>query len=356
MLDLLAQPRTLSWLQEQFAGGGVQQWMNTTAVIVDLHKSGAILDADAAAPALPARAQGFDSQRIHLRMLNDRTRTSRYLDAIAQVVRPDDVVCDIGTGSGILALAAARAGARHVYAVEAGHIGEVAREMFAANGYSSRITLIRGRSTAVELPERANVLVSEIIGNEPLGENIVQTLADARRRLCTPELRQIPRRMDVVGLPVMIPGKTRRERQITRSAAASWRDWYGFDFGPLAAAADGQVPEFTLDPRAASGWPAVAGPVVLARLELGDTLPLAINNCVEFAVSRDGRLDGLVVSFRAELADGIELTSTPGDAAADCSWKVPVTIMVAPVKVKRGDRFAIHYAGQGGPPKIERRP
>ena len=64
-------------------------------------------------------------------------------------------------------MAAARAGARRVYAVEASDIAEVAERVFAANGVQDQITLIRGWSRQIELPKQANLLVSEIIGTRP---------------------------------------------------------------------------------------------------------------------------------------------------------------------------------------------
>ena len=67
-------------------------------------------------------------------MLHDERRTGDYLAALAAAVRPSDVVLDIGTGSGVLAVAAAKAGARHVYAVEASDIADVAERVFAVNG------------------------------------------------------------------------------------------------------------------------------------------------------------------------------------------------------------------------------
>ena len=99
-----------------------------------------------------------DTIQLHVNMLNDRTRTSGYLASIGKAVRRGDVVLDIGTGTGIYAIAAARAGARHVYAVEAGRIAKAARTLFEANGVADRITLIRGLSTRITLPERADVL------------------------------------------------------------------------------------------------------------------------------------------------------------------------------------------------------
>ena len=105
---------------------------------------------------------------MHIAMLNDRRRTASFLAAIRRVVRPGDVVVDVGTGTGVLAIAAAQAGAARVYAVEATGIGKLAEANFRANGLQDRITLVPGWSMQVTLPERADVLVSEVIGKTPL--------------------------------------------------------------------------------------------------------------------------------------------------------------------------------------------
>ena len=63
-----------------------------------------------------------DDTSLHATLLSDRTRTHAFLRAIRNVVRPEDVVVEIGTGTALLAMAAIRAGARHVYALEAGPI------------------------------------------------------------------------------------------------------------------------------------------------------------------------------------------------------------------------------------------
>lgn len=138
-----------------------------------------------------------DVMQLHLDMLNDRTRTLSFIEAIRETVRPGDVVLDVGTGTGILAAAAARAGARHVYAIEAGQIHRVARELFASNNLSDRITLVKGWSTQVELPERADVLISEVIGHEPLAEDVLETTWDAVARLVKPDARLVPRRLRI---------------------------------------------------------------------------------------------------------------------------------------------------------------
>ena len=75
---------------------------------------------------------------------------------------------------------------------------------------ADRITLIKGYSTKINLPERADVLVSEIIGDEPLEEEVLKVTMDARNRFLKPSARLLPCALQVFGLPVTIPEPVRR--------------------------------------------------------------------------------------------------------------------------------------------------
>ncbi|MEO9873500.1 MAG: TfuA-like protein [Anderseniella sp.] len=138
-----------------------------------------------------------DVPRWHFAMLNDDLRSEAYDNAIRKAVRPGDVVLDIGTGSGLLAMLAARAGASHVYACESvGSIAQKARDIIAANQLSDRITVLQKRSTdlvvGTDMPGQADVLVSEIVDRNLLGEGIVPTLEHALRTLTKPDAKIIP--------------------------------------------------------------------------------------------------------------------------------------------------------------------
>ena len=102
-----------------------------------------------------------DTLDFHHSMLLDEVRTRTFLQAILRAVKPGDVVLDIGSGTGILALFACLAGASHVYAVEEGSVIEIAEQVCRDNGFEERVTFLQDWSTNVELPERANVLVTE---------------------------------------------------------------------------------------------------------------------------------------------------------------------------------------------------
>ena len=98
---------------------------------------------------------------VHRWMLRDTERNEAYRRALAHVVKPGEVVLDMGAGTGILSIFAAAAGAKKVYAVERTGISHVAREVIAANGYAETIDVIHSDLEDVSLPGKVDVIVSK---------------------------------------------------------------------------------------------------------------------------------------------------------------------------------------------------
>jgi len=134
------------------------------------------------------------SLRDYGEMIADRERFEAYSKAIAKAVRPGDVVLEIGCGPGVFALLACQAGARKVYAIDSEEIVHFAREMAAANGLAERMEFVQGDSRKVQLPERVNVIVSDIRGSLPFFGHAIASIEDARQRLLAPGGRLIPQR------------------------------------------------------------------------------------------------------------------------------------------------------------------
>ena len=89
---------------------GPQDWMDLMTTIVHLYEAGILREESRDRPVLKSRDSGYDSAPIHVAMLNDRIRTSRFLLGIREVIQKGDIVVDIGTGTGVFAVAAAQAG------------------------------------------------------------------------------------------------------------------------------------------------------------------------------------------------------------------------------------------------------
>jgi len=354
VLDLFAQPMSLGEALQTFKARGVQHWMDMASTIMALHRAGALRDvAQDESPLVPAGG-GFGSVSIHVAMLNDRIRTAGFMAGIAEVVCPRDVVVDIGTGTGILAVAAARAGAAHVYAVEATEIASVARAVFEANGLTERITLIQGWSTEIELPERADVLVSEIVGNDPWDERILEVTQDARKRLLKPTARFVPGRMRVFGLPVTVPHVERMQRTVTAETVNHWKSWYNVDYSPLAEMVRNAAhPQFYLKPQQARDWTQLSDPALLAEVDFATFHDRDIAQTITATATASGELSGLLVYFELMLGPTTTLSTHPAHADAYNCWKSPVFLVGEPWSVQTGDHFVIDYhAGSGRPSEV----
>ena len=84
---------------------------------------------------------------IHEEMLKDTVRTTSYQRAIEDNPQDfkDKIVLDIGAGTGILSIFAARAGAKHVYAIENAEIALFAKEIVRKNKLDDKITVLKGK-------------------------------------------------------------------------------------------------------------------------------------------------------------------------------------------------------------------
>lgn len=164
-VELLAwctEPRTRAESEARFGPAGSRLYDALAEV-------GFLVEPEAAANT-PVMFENFASLDVHRRMLGDRPRMEAYARAIAEVVRPGMTVLDAGTGTGVLAGLAARAGARRVYAVDNSDMIDVATQIFRASGLSDRIQPIRADLRTVKLPEPVDVVVSETFGAFALAE------------------------------------------------------------------------------------------------------------------------------------------------------------------------------------------
>ncbi|HEY1101398.1 MAG TPA: 50S ribosomal protein L11 methyltransferase, partial [Myxococcota bacterium] len=138
---------------------------------------------------------GFDDVGNHANMLLDEARVAAFANAIKEAVKPGHVVADIGSGTGLLAILAAKAGARVVYAVERGPLAEIIEAAAVDNGVGDVVKVLRGDARDLVFPETPDVIVSETIGSFGVDEGMLGLLKTIKQRV--PDATMIPGSLDV---------------------------------------------------------------------------------------------------------------------------------------------------------------
>jgi protein arginine N-methyltransferase 7 len=161
-----------------------------------------------ARPGMPRPSpQRFEAiLAYHQVLLADQRRNRAFAAALRARVRPGSTVMDLGAGSGIWAVFAARLGAKRVTAVEKQPllvpvIERLARE----NGVGDRVLVVNGESRGLDLPRAFDCIVSETVGSEVFDEDIVAILADARRRFLKRGGVLIPEGVTLAAAPAVLP-------------------------------------------------------------------------------------------------------------------------------------------------------
>src|SRR5437867_1498240 len=130
----------------------------------------------------------------YVQMIADERRMLAYSTALRRAVGADSIVLDIGAGTGILSLLACQYGARKVYAVEPSSAIALAEQAALANGFADRMECMQALSTEIRLPQRADVIISDLHGVLPLLQQHLPSIMDARSRLLAPGGNLIPKR------------------------------------------------------------------------------------------------------------------------------------------------------------------
>lgn len=343
LLQIFSQPvratDALNTLKSELAG--TQDWILALRTVQQLAEAGILVSENSEKRSSSA---SFDQASLHIAMLNDRQRTQAFSSALKKTVKPGDVVADIGTGTGVLAMAAVQAGARKVYAIEAGDIREQALAVFKDNGAAEQVVMMPGWSTQVELPEPVDVLVGEVLGNDPFGEDIAATFHDACRRFLKPGGQIIPAQVQLWGTVVEVPAATVVLHQFEPETIALWEQAYGMKFTALLPRSTGS-PTFTVSPKNAAGWRTLCEPVLLQQTNFVSGRETTFPELLEVPVTDDGKANGVLIHFTASLCDGIEISTAPQAATGDCHWRNVVKLLADPIPVKAGQAIRLRSSG-----------
>ncbi len=276
----------------------------------------------------PIDAGHPDLGLYHATLVGDATRVAAYERAIRALVSPGDVVLDLGAGTGILSVLAAKRGAARVFALESMPIAETVRVVAAANGVGEVVEVVQADARTVEPVAPVDLIVSDFMGRF-VTDDCMLPAVEASLRWLKPGGRFCPREIALLLAPVAL--EVLDPIDLWDSPVA------GLDLSPVCGVV-GSRPF-------AVGLPADA---LLAEPSCYDTLipPHVLGTWdreVSFELARGGRLVGLAGFFRAELAPGVTLETGPGH---ETHW-YQTLFPVPPVRVEPGDRLRTHLRRQG---------
>eukprot|EP00326_Haptolina_ericina_P015602 CAMPEP_0181197010 /NCGR_PEP_ID=MMETSP1096-20121128/15792_1 /TAXON_ID=156174 ORGANISM="Chrysochromulina ericina, Strain CCMP281" /NCGR_SAMPLE_ID=MMETSP1096 /ASSEMBLY_ACC=CAM_ASM_000453 /LENGTH=387 /DNA_ID=CAMNT_0023286851 /DNA_START=65 /DNA_END=1228 /DNA_ORIENTATION=- len=281
----------------------------------------------------------FDSYAhfgIHEQMLKDRARTEAYRDAIYKNKHlfVGKVVLDVGCGTGILSMFAAKAGAHRVIGIECASIVDQAREIVEANGLSGVVTILHGKCEDVTLPDdiqHVDVIISEWMGYFLLYESMLNTVITARDRWLDPQLG------------ILFPDHATlclcgiEDEEYKREKIDFWDNVYGFDMTPVKRLALLEPLVDVVDP----GQVCTGSDVVL-RINLYDvTLEcLTFSSPFTITASRDDYVHAIVAHWDAVFSachKPITLSTAPH--APITHWKQTVFYLDEVLTLRQGEQI-----------------
>jgi type I protein arginine methyltransferase len=261
-------------------------------------------------------------------MIGDSARFNAYAKAISRSVRPGDVVAEIGCGPAVFALLACQAGAKRVYAIETEDIIDVARQIAVANGVMDRIQFFQSDSRKVELPERVDVIVSDIRGALPFFEDALASLQDARKRFLAPNGVMIPRR-DVLKAAII-----EAEKAYSR-LTSPWKTYVT----EVELSIPLQLVLNTGHSITVKVEQLMSEPEELCTLDyMGNPGP-NVSSKLSFLANRNGTAHGICVWFEAELYEDIGFSAGPeSPGTVYGQWFLP---WLEPVLIEKGQEIFV---------------
>lgn len=280
----------------------------------------------------------------HHVMLRDSIRMACYQRAIEQTINAESVVLDLGAGSGILSFFAARAGAQKVYAIEKRpDMVALATELAKANGFSERVTFIENSSHRVKaesLAPQPTVLVSEILGNAILEENVLEFTIDARDRLLAPGATLIPGKLDIMVAAFDAGQGVDKTQEVAELEAI-----YGFNLEILKTVL-AQKSHLKLERFNPLLYTMMSEPTCAISLDLMTIQSSTFRQTFEITATQEGYINGFVAYFRAHLTEENVLTNSPW--APPTHWTQMVFQFPERRMVQAGETLTMEMVYDGG--------
>jgi len=265
----------------------------------------------------------------HVPMMNDVHRNDAYYEGIKTAIKPGELVLEIGAGSGLLSMMAAKLGATQVIACEAEPlVAKTATEIVKANGFADTVTILSKISYDVELgkdlPEKADVLIHEIFDSAIIGEHVLPALEDAKKRLLKPDALIMPRAASI--MIALMGGEAAGQYLHVESS-------HGFDLSNFNSIASKKIPFYRED----IALTPMSAPVDAFRFDFmnQEAFP-AEDKILELTATNEGPCYGVVQWIRIELDANTTWENNPTDTRSSITWQRTIYRFDRPLQLTKG--------------------
>ncbi|MDQ8179611.1 50S ribosomal protein L11 methyltransferase [Pelagicoccus sp. SDUM812005] len=267
-------------------------------------------------------------------MVSDRPRTDAFAAAIKEAVQGGETVIDVGTGSGLLAMLAANAGAKKVYALDQSAVAAAARETVERNGMSGTIDVVNANASNFDVVEPVDLIVSEWLGHFGFAETMLDDVINCRDANLKEGGRMLPSGVELMMAPVDSTVLYDIE------GPGFWKDKvHGIDFSHLERRELQQALAIKTEIPAAD---VIAEPQGLVKLDLAKAAKEDVwqHGKLRFKIDRDGKINGFAGWFVAELTPSVILDTGPFQATTH--W-MQTYFAIEPIEVKVGEEVVLSY-------------
>ncbi|MBI4035971.1 50S ribosomal protein L11 methyltransferase [Candidatus Daviesbacteria bacterium] len=253
----------------------------------------------------------FSNLQVIGECLLDKQRVKVFEKAIKEVVRRDDIVMDIGTGSGILALLSAKAGAKKVFAVEiAKDVAEFARLNIKSNGLTDKIEVISADIKHFNFPHGIDVVTAELLDTCLIAEQQAHALNSLReKKIIDSATRLIPYRLDCAVELIEYDF-----------------NFYGFQM-PFVI----QARNFETNQKVVQKLSSV---VVFKQVDFNKFIEVDVLEKIVIKVEQDGLLNAIRLTSKTYLSSDVSIWSTP-------DMNMPVIVPLHPQRVRKGEEIIL---------------
>ncbi|XP_013403420.1 protein arginine N-methyltransferase 3 isoform X2 [Lingula anatina] len=271
---------------------------------------------------------------IHEEMLKDKVRTESYRDCMYKNTDlfKGKVVLDIGCGTGILSMFAAKAGARRVIGIDQSDIICQAIDIVRENGMEDVITLIKGKVEDVDIPEKeVDIIISEWMGYFLLFESMLDTVLYARDKWLSPGGSVLPSHCNIslAGL---------RDESLYRKHVAYWDDVYGFKMSCMKVAVMREASVEVVNKDSVLTTACVVKDIDIEKCTVKE---LDFSSPFSLEATSDGELTAIVgyfdIFFNSGCQNKVMFSTSPSDTATH--WKQTVFLLQTPVNVEKNQRL-----------------